>query len=96
MALIIDIKVIPQAGKLRFALDKSGKIKAYLKSAPEKGKANEELCWAISKALGIAQKDVSILLGATSRTKRLKIEGDFDEDALKKALGIEEQKKLIS
>jgi uncharacterized protein (TIGR00251 family) len=95
MALILDIKVIPQSGKQACALDKNGTIKIHLKSAPEGGKANEELCKLISKKLKLAQDTVSILLGKTSRTKRIHIEGAFTQKDVELALGIERQKTLI-
>jgi len=41
--------------------------------------------------LRIPQNSISIVLGATSRKKRLKIELDIDFDRLVEALGIERQ-----
>ena len=39
MSLVIEIKVFPSSGRQKFVIDKSGKLKCYLKNPPEKGKA---------------------------------------------------------
>lgn len=77
MSLIVDIKVVPSSGKQKCILDKSGKLKCYLKSPPEKGLANLELVKYLSKALSISQNYIEIIAGLTSRNKRLKIEMDL-------------------
>jgi len=43
MSLVFDLKVVPRSGRNKWVLDKSGKLKCYLKSPPEKGLANKEL-----------------------------------------------------
>jgi hypothetical protein len=75
-------------------LDKSDKIKCHLKSAPEKGKANKELIKLFAKKLGITQDCVHIVLGITSRKKRLKIDIDIDFETLVERLGIERQLRI--
>jgi len=89
--LIIDIKVMPSSGKQKFILDKSGQVKCYLKSAPEGGKANLELVKFMSKQLKIPRDGITILLGATARKKRLKIDLDITFDELISRLGIARQ-----
>ena len=87
MALLIEIKVIPSSGRQRFFKDKSGQLKCYLKSAPEKGKANTELINLVSKKLGIPKSKISVPFGATSRKKRLKIDLEINfNDLMKKLL----------
>lgn len=94
MAFFVDITVVPGSGKQRCILDKTGKIKCYLKSPPEKGKANGELIKLFSKRLKIPQNSIEIVLGATSRKKRLKIDFDIDFEKLVELLGIERQLKI--
>ena len=95
MSLIIQVKVVPSSGRSKWAIDKSGILKAYLKSPPEKGLANDELVKAIAKALRIPQSEVIIVSGATSRNKRLKIQADFNYEQILGALGIEIQTSLF-
>lgn len=94
MALVLDIKVVPSSGKQKAVLDKSGKLKIFLKSQPEGGKANSELIKFLSKELSLTQVDVIILLGATSRNKRVKIESQITFEQLLNKLGVERQLKI--
>jgi uncharacterized protein len=94
MALVLDIKVVPSSGKQKAVLDKSGKLKIFLKSQPEAGKANSELIKFLSKELSLPQADVIILLGATSRNKRIKIENAMTFEQLLNKLGVERQSKI--
>lgn len=95
MSLIIEIKVVPSSGRNKWVLDKSNKLKAYLKSAPERGLANEELVKSIAKALRLPATMVAIVSGATSRNKRVKINAEVTYDQLLAALGIEQQMKAF-
>ncbi len=94
MSLVLDVKVVPQSGRQKFALDKSGMLKIFLRSAPEGGKANAELVALLAKKLRIPQSEVVILLGATSRKKRLKVGVAINFDELLAALGVENQLKI--
>ena len=91
MAVFVEIKVIPSSGKQKFVTDKSGNIKVYLKSPPEKGKANTELIKLLSKKLDVPQNDISIALGATTRKKRIKIETALSQNQINQMLGISNQ-----
>ena len=91
MALQLIVKVVPSSGRNKWLLDKAGLLKVYLKSAPEKGKANEELIEVLAKALGVPRHGVDILAGHTARVKRVQISLDLTyEDVLQK-LGIEKE-----
>ncbi|MBU1007814.1 DUF167 domain-containing protein [Candidatus Dependentiae bacterium] len=94
MSLIVEIKVVPSSGRQRCSVDKSGAIKCYLKSAPEKGKANYELVGFLSKRLGISKREITILTGATTRKKRLKFDVDLTLEQFFLKLGIELQKSI--
>jgi uncharacterized protein (TIGR00251 family) len=95
MSLIIQLKVVPSSGRSKWVIDKSGELKGYLKSPPEKNKANEELVKTIAKALKIPGESVLLISGATSRNKRIKINKDITYDEVLRALGIEEQLSLF-
>ena len=76
-------------------LDKSGTLRCYLKSAPEKGLANKELIKEVARILSITQQDVEIVSGATRRNKRLKVNLALSLDQLLAILGIERQQSLF-
>ncbi len=91
MAVLLEIKVNPQSGRQQFVRDKSGIIKCFLKSAPEGGRANEELVKLIGKLVGVSQDQIRIIQGAIARKKVLKIDTDLDRHAVLQRLGIEVQ-----
>lgn len=70
---VLQLKVVTTAGMQKAVSDKSGMVKIYLKSAPEKGKANQELVEFLAKMLEIPQTAITIITGATSRIKTVKI-----------------------
>ncbi len=67
----LTVKVIPSAGRTELK-EENGKIKLYLKSAPEKNKANMELIKFFKKNY---QLSVRIKAGEKSREKVLEIVG---------------------
>ncbi len=95
MPLIIDIKVVPSAGRALCKLDKNGQLKCYVKSPPEQGKANKELIKLLAKALKIPQADVTIIAGATRRNKKIQITYNITLGQLLDALGIERQMRIL-
>ena|SRR5579872_64814 len=95
MALIFEVKVVPGAGKSDWKLDKSGKLKCYVKSQAEQGKANAELIKNLAKLVHRTQNDISIVAGAQSRNKKIKIEIDISYERLLELLGIQQQMNLF-
>ena len=91
MAHSLEVKVVPSSGKSAIIVDKSGTIKCYLKSAPERGAANKELIKMIAKRVGVTQQAVTIIAGATSRKKILKIESGLTKQELLETLGVHMQ-----
>jgi uncharacterized protein (TIGR00251 family) len=71
----VRVRVIPRAGRSAFAGTRDGALLVRLKAAPVEGAANEELIAVVAKALGVARRDVTIVAGARSRQKRLRIDG---------------------
>lgn len=94
MTLRIELKVTPQSGKQQFTRDASGIIKCFLKSAPEGGKANDELVKLLSKKLTIPQQNIIIAQGITSRKKVVKITASLSMNELLIKLGLEVQNSL--
>lgn len=67
----LDVRIIPNSKRFEIK-EENNRIKIYLKSRAEKGKANIELVKALSKALG---KSVRIIRGEKSRNKVIEVEG---------------------
>lgn len=95
MAVTIVVNVIPSSGRAGFFLDKAGRLKCHLKSAPEKGKANQELIGILAKALGVPKQDIEIVGGLISRSKRLRISAPLTEEQVRAKLGLEQQSSCI-
>jgi uncharacterized protein (TIGR00251 family) len=93
--IILEIKVTPNAGKQKWALDKAGRLKCYLKSPPERGLANKELITFLADSLGVARINAEIVGGATSRLKRVKVFIPFTFPQIIAKLGIETQQTIF-
>lgn len=91
----ISLKVVPRAGKRGCVLDKNGKLKCFLTSPPEDGKANKELIAFLAKSWRCAQSDILIIRGATSRTKVLEVRTTRTYEQLLMALGCEVQRAVL-
>ena len=96
MALVFDVKVVPLSGSFGFFKDKNGELKCHLKSAPEKGRANQELIKGLAKILGIPQADVEIIAGEVSRKKKVKIHVSLTLDQLYSILQLSLQVGIFS
>lgn len=70
----VSIKVIPKSG--RSELKRVGNsLKAWLKSAPEDGKANDELVRILADKLNVRKSEIEIVSGFSSRNKVVDIVG---------------------
>lgn len=94
MPLVLEIKVVPSSGKSIILLDKSGKLRVFLKEPPEEGKANRELCKLFARSLTCIQSAVTIVSGKTSRNKKILIDIPLSFDEMLSKLGLAVQAKL--
>ena len=70
----LKIKVIPRSKKTEFAGEMDdGTVKVKVAAAPEDGKANKELCTFLAKHYGVPLANVSVLSGATSQRKVIRV-----------------------
>ena len=70
------VKVIPKSSKTElvgYLPDGTWKVK--IAAAPEKGKANKELCAFLAERLGVPQSRVEIVSGETSQHKHIRVAG---------------------
>ena len=69
----IQVKVTPRASRNEITEAQNAVLKVKLTSAPEKGKANRTLIKLLAKRFGVAQSNVEIIQGLTSKTKLVRI-----------------------
>jgi len=93
--LKIAVKVIPASGMRKCTLDKAGALKCYVQSPAEDGAANKELIKFFAKSLGVAQDDITIIVGLTSRKKVLAVRAAFTYKYVLECLGLEVQDALF-
>jgi hypothetical protein len=73
--VVLDIKVIPRAGRTELAGTREGAILIRLAAAPVEGAANGALIDFLADLLEIPKRRIAIVSGETSRQKRVKITG---------------------
>jgi len=93
--LLLEFKIVTQSGRMSIVLDKSGVLKCFIKAAPEKGKANEEVIELIAKSLKIAKGSVEIVAGWTSRKKVIKIQTSLTYEEFLHKIGFGVQKTIL-
>ena len=74
--------MIPRAGRSGFAGLRDGALLVKLAAAPVDGAANDELIALLAKTLRIPKRDITIVSGERSRSKRIRIAGIAREQAL--------------
>ncbi|MGE0206867.1 MAG: DUF167 domain-containing protein [Candidatus Babeliales bacterium] len=89
MALIFELKLFPASGKQKCTIDATGRLKCYVKAAPEKGKANKELLAFLADSLEISKASVELIAGFTVQHKKIRIEGNWTYAQVLKKLGLE-------
>jgi hypothetical protein len=73
-ALVIAVKVKPNARVSLLTQEADGSWTAQLKSPPVEGRANDELVALVARHFQCRKADVSIKSGASGRHKLVKIE----------------------
>jgi uncharacterized protein len=83
----ISVRVQPRAPRDEIAGERAGKLLVRLTAPPVEGRANDALCRLLGKRLGVAKTRVTVVRGAGSRDKVVRVEG-FDPSELAAALGL--------
>ena len=73
------IRVIPRASKSEIVGEVDGSLKVRISAPPVDGAANDEVVRLLAKAFGVAKSNVSIVVGETSKTKRIRVAGATPE-----------------
>lgn len=85
--VLIDVRVIPRAGKSGIAGTRDGALLVRLNAPPVEGAANAELIEVLAKALDVPRRSVTLVSGARARQKRLRVSG-VSEDEVRSKLSI--------
>ena len=82
----MPVRVHPGAKRDAVTGTHDGALKVSLTAAPTDGKANEALVAFVAKRLGVPRGQVSLLTGASSRTKTLRVAGVSASEAAERLL----------
>jgi uncharacterized protein (TIGR00251 family) len=74
MAITVDILVQPRASRAKIGPMHDGRIKIAVTAPPVDGEANAAVIELLAGALGVARGDITVVAGASSRRKTLRIE----------------------
>jgi uncharacterized protein len=68
------VRVIPRARRDEVGGERAGRLVVRTTAAPVDGRANEAVCRLVAAHLGVRRQDVSVVGGARSRDKTLRID----------------------
>lgn len=85
-ARVLDIRVRTRAPRDGLGPLRDGRLLVSVTAPPERGKANEAVIALLAARLSVPKSAISIVKGASSRTKSVRIEGG-DAAALAELLG---------
>ncbi|MGH7244661.1 MAG: DUF167 domain-containing protein [Phycisphaerales bacterium] len=72
---LIRLKVVPGSSRDALAGVLGDRIKVRVAAAPEAGKANKAVCELLARTLGVKARDVSLVAGAASPEKTVRVAG---------------------
>ncbi|MDP0498771.1 MAG: DUF167 domain-containing protein [Verrucomicrobiota bacterium JB022] len=72
----LSLRVVPNASRSEVVgWMADGALKVKVQAPPEDGKANQQVCAVLAKALGLGKRDVSIVTGEKNRSKTVELTG---------------------
>ena len=73
--MIIDVRVIPRAGRSGPAGMRDHALLVRLNAAPVDGAANKELIAVLAETFAIPKRNIAIVSGERSRLKKVRLDG---------------------
>ncbi len=77
----LKVRAMPRSSQSKAEWLDNETLKIWVNSPPVDGEANEAIISYLAKAMKVPKRDISIIKGDTSRSKRLRIEGITWEEA---------------
>lgn len=74
-SVLITVRVIPRAARSQIAGTRNDALLVRLSAPPVDGAANAELIEVLAAALDVPRRDISLIAGDRSRTKRVQVRG---------------------
>ena len=79
-ALVLRVRAQPGARTSGVVGRHGSALKVRVSAPPDRGKANDALVVALASALGVAPRQITLVAGATNRSKRFRVEGCTPDD----------------
>jgi uncharacterized protein len=73
--VVVDVHVQPRSGRTAVVGRHGAALKLRVAAPPADGRANDATCALLARTLGVKDAAVSLVSGASSRTKRVRIDG---------------------
>ena len=73
--VVVDVHVQPAAGRTAVVGRHGAALKLRIAAPPADGRANDATCALLAQTFGVKAGAVSLVSGASSRTKRVRIDG---------------------
>ena len=73
--VVLDVHVQPAAGRTAVVGRHGTALKLRVAAPPADGRANDATCSLLAETFGVKNAAVSLVSGASSRTKRVRIDG---------------------
>jgi uncharacterized protein len=86
----LKVRLQPRARRDEILGERGGALLVRLTAPPVEGRANEALCRLLARRLGVAPTSVTLIRGARSRDKVVRVEG-LSSAEIVTALGLHQQ-----
>ena len=83
----IQVRLQPRAKRNEVVGERGGAVVIRVTAPPVDGRANEAVCELIAERAGLPKNNVTVVHGASSRDKLVRVEG-ASETQLRRALGL--------
>ena len=72
-ALLFNVRVVPRASRSEVVGEHDGALRVRVAAPPVEGAANEELVKTLARAFSVPSRNVEIVSGHASKTKRVRV-----------------------
>jgi uncharacterized protein (TIGR00251 family) len=73
-SVLVAVRVKPRSSQSRIAGERAGRLLVEVAAPPVDGRANEAVCRLLASAIGVPASGVTVVAGARSRDKLLRID----------------------